>query len=1019
LYPAFYGRVCGARPCAQTINIIYIQQCPVRKLLKGLQLKQFKDNRVNFYIKRSCSLKTKLTIFIFAALLVNVWSLALYASRLLREDMEHLAGEQQLSTVSYMAAEINEALETRLKSLEKIASQITPHMLDHPASLQALLEQRPLLQILFNGGVFATGIDGTAIADVPLSTGRIGMNYMDRTAISGPIKEGKSMIGRPAMGKKLAAPIFSLTAPIRDAQGKVIGVLAGTINLNLPSFLDRLTSNRYGKTGGYLLVAPQYRLVVTATDKRRTMTPASPPGANKLIDAFMQGYEGSGVLVNSLGMEVLTSAKRIPVAGWYVAASLPTEEAFAPIYTMQNRILFAALFLTLIASVLTWLLLRRLLSPMIATITTIGAMTATDLPPQPLAIVRDDEIGQLIGGFNRLLKTLAQREENLVRSEEKRRSILYTAMEGYYLLDYEGRFLEVNDAFCRMSGYTERELSAMRITDVGVINTTTGTAAHINKLLRQGDERFETRYRRKDGSIIDVEVSVHCQQYDGGRSIAFLHDITDRKLAEHELKMRTEWLICIFNATNEVIIIYDTLTKTINDVNERIFQVLGYSRNEVLSLKAGSLLSNVEPYTEKNAENVFSKVVTEGPLQLECQFRRKDGSFSWTTTSLSSVSIDGKDFIIAVVRDNNARKHAEAALADSEVRYRRLFEVESDALLMVDHESGRFMDANTAAVRMYGYSIEEILQMKHSDVSAEPYQTGQAVEKLVTEVPIRWHRKKDGTIFPVEIAGSYFTYKDRKVHVAAIRDITKRMQKDDELKQALEASQAVNKTMQRLLNVIAHEFRTPLGLLTGCTDILDRYWDSLTPEKRFEQNENIRSAARQISNLVNSVISFNQLKNTRFNNSPQPVDIAETCRSIAAETKTVWSTGQKLDVTRVEDCGTALLDENLFRHALENLLTNAFRYTPSDGTVSLLVLRKNDRLVIEISDTGIGIPEEDLKQIFNAFYRGANIEGRRGLGLGLSIVSDVLSHMSGVITVISKPHEGTTMHVEIPVDDQA
>ena len=368
---------------------------------------------MNFNIFRSWSLKSKLTILISAIFFISIWSLAFYASRVLHKEMRDLAGEQQFSAASFIAADINQELATRLKALEIVSSQIKPSMLKDTTSLQAHLEQHLLLQVLFNGGIFATGTDGIAIADVPLSAERIGVNYMDRTSVSVPLKEGKSMIGRPAMGKKLGAPIFSISVPIRDTQGTVIGVLLGTINLNLSSFLDEITNFHYGKTGGYLLVAPQYEVVVTATDKRRVMTPTSRPGAIPLLDRFRQGYEGSGVLINPLGVEVLASAKGIPVAGWYVVAALPTTEAFAPIHKMQNHILLAAILLTLIAAGLTLWILRGLLAPLFSTVEILSNMTDSRRQLHPLPIARQDEIGKLIGGFNYLLAILSKREEDL------------------------------------------------------------------------------------------------------------------------------------------------------------------------------------------------------------------------------------------------------------------------------------------------------------------------------------------------------------------------------------------------------------------------------------------------------------------------------------------------------------------------------------------------------------------------------------------------------------------------------
>lgn len=255
--------------------------------------------------------------------------------------------------------------------------------------------------------------------------------------------------------------------------------------------------------------------------------------------------------------------------------------------------------------------------------------------------------------------------------------------------------------------------------------------------------------------------------------------------------------------------------------------------------------------------------------------------------------------------------------------------------------------------------------------------------------------------------------------IATVRENTLNKQLEDELRQALDAANTANSTMSRLLRTVAHEFRTPLGLLTGSTDILDRYWDRLTPEKRLEQNEHIRSAARQMSTMIDSVITFNQLGKVRPGARPVLLDIGEACRAICAEVETVWGAGHECNVAVDADCGTGLLDEILFRRILENLLTNAFRYTPPGGAVSLNVSRENHRLCLEITDTGIGIPEEDQKQIFEAFFRSRNVEGLRGLGLGLCIVNESLAQMGGTISVNSKTGEGTAMRVDIPVADPA
>lgn len=395
------------------------------------------------------SLKTRVTLFTLAFFLIGIWSLTFYASRMLREDMQRLLGDQQFSSVSLLADEVNHELGDRLRLLEVVAGRITPTMLGKPAALQALLEQRSHLQTLFNGGVIALGLDGTAIAEVPLAAGRIGVNYMDVDAVAAALKEGKSTIGRPVMGRKLLAPVFDMAVPIRDTHGKEIGTLIGVINLGKPNFLDKITESRYGKTGGYFLAAPQHRLNITATDKSRIMQPLPAAGISPAIDRFIQGYEGTDLYVNQLGVEVLVSAKDIPVSGWKLVANLPTTEAFAPIHAMQQRMLLATILLTLLAGSLiwwmTWWMLRRQLSPMLAATRTLATLSGTNQPPKPLPITSQDEIGELINSFNGMLETLAQREALL-------KQILDTSSVAIFLVDKEGRITQANQRMAEMFG---------------------------------------------------------------------------------------------------------------------------------------------------------------------------------------------------------------------------------------------------------------------------------------------------------------------------------------------------------------------------------------------------------------------------------------------------------------------------------------------------------------------------------------------------------------------------------------
>jgi len=400
---------------------------------------------LNFFRRRS--LKNKVTLFTLVIFLLSLWSLAFYASRMLREDMQRLLGEQQFSMASVAAAEINGELQLRLRSLQTVAERIAPEVPDHTAALQTALQDQAVLQSLFNGGLIAYRGDGTAIADTAPAAGRIGANYADDASIAAALQKDTPTIGWPVLGKRSGVAEISLSVPIHDGHGTVIGALAGVLQLGQPNFLDEITKNHYGKSGSFLVLAPRQRMMVTASDKTRIMEALPAAGTHPAIDRFVQGYEGSQVFVNSKGVEVLASVKGIPLAGWAVASQLPTAEAFVPIVNLQRRMLLTTLLLTLLAGGLTRWMLKRQLAPLFSTVKTLATLSQLQTPPPPLPVTRHDEIGHLIGGFNTLLKTLAQRETLL-------KQILDTSSVAIFVVDMQGRITQANQRMAEMFGCT-------------------------------------------------------------------------------------------------------------------------------------------------------------------------------------------------------------------------------------------------------------------------------------------------------------------------------------------------------------------------------------------------------------------------------------------------------------------------------------------------------------------------------------------------------------------------------------
>ena len=404
------------------------------------------------------SIKTRVTLFTLAIFVCSVWAVAFYASRMLRDDMQQLLGEQQYATASSLAAVVDSELAERLKSLAAIADTITPAMMQDRSALQNVLEQRPILQGHFNAGIVVGDQEGTAIAQYPREYQRIGVNYRQLDFVATVLDKGIATVGAPSIGPTLKVPAFGMGAPIHDEQGKVIGILGGVTRLDKPNFLDRVIQNFHGRTGGSLLVAPRQRLIITASDKRRVLEVLPAAGISPTLDRFINGYQGSAIFVNPTGVEVLASTRTVPLTGWYVGAILPTAEVFSPIADLQKRMFLATLALTIVAAGLTWWILRREISPLLDAANTLAALPTAVKPMQALPIAQNDEVGRLIGGFNHLLETLSQREHELQDSEQRFRTLMEqipgVAVQGYAM---DGTVTFWNAAAEHLYGYRAEE----------------------------------------------------------------------------------------------------------------------------------------------------------------------------------------------------------------------------------------------------------------------------------------------------------------------------------------------------------------------------------------------------------------------------------------------------------------------------------------------------------------------------------------------------------------------------------
>ncbi|MDO8207095.1 MAG: EAL domain-containing protein [Gallionella sp.] len=253
--------------------------------------------------------------------------------------------------------------------------------------------------------------------------------------------------------------------------------------------------------------------------------------------------------------------------------------------------------------------------------------------------------------------SVAARTVELRESFESLHSILETTLDGFWRTDGQGKLLDVNPAYCQLSGYTRSELLGMRMSDFEVEENASGIAARIGRIVENGRDLFETQHRRKDGSIWYVEVSVTYRQIDGGQFFVFFRDISERKLAEQGLQLAAS----VFTHAREGILITDA-DGTIIDVNDAFSRITGYSREEVMGSNPRFLKSG--RHEKEYYAAMWRELIEKGHWYGEIWNRRKSGEVYAEMQTISAVRDAGGNILqfVALFSDITALKEHENEL---------------------------------------------------------------------------------------------------------------------------------------------------------------------------------------------------------------------------------------------------------------------------------------------------------------------------------------------------------------------
>ena len=460
-------------------------------------------------------------------------------------------------------------------------------------------------------------------------------------------------------------------------------------------------------------------------------------------------------------------------------------------------------------------------------------------------------------------------------------------------------------------------------------------------------------------------------------------------------------------------------------INAKLCQMVDYSEDELRSRTPLDITYADDVST--SVENAKTMLQGAGPNRVEKRYVRKDGQLVWAARTgcvIRDENGNPRHFLI-MIEDISKRKQAEEALRErtrqlesAVTENQSIMDNSLDVICTVDEE-GRFLTVNAACKHLWGYAPNELIGRKYIDLVApddreRTLETQAALKKTgkVTDFVNRYVRK-DGR--RVDVLWSATWSENAKTFFGVAHDVTERAKMEKALEEAKDEADRANKAKSEFLSRMSHELRTPLNAILGFGQLLER--QSPTPTQR-PRIQHVINAGRHLLGLINEVLDISRIEVGRMQLSLEPVCVAEAIqetldlmRPLSGERRIQLIADVDLDATV-----HVLADRQRFKQVLLNLLTNAVKYTPVSGRVTVsCAANGNDQVRIRVADTGPGIAKEKLVRLFTPFDRlGAEQSNVEGTGLGLALSQRLMQAMGGAIGVENSCSYGSTFWVELP-----
>ncbi|MEW6194410.1 MAG: PAS domain-containing sensor histidine kinase [Bacteroidota bacterium] len=501
-----------------------------------------------------------------------------------------------------------------------------------------------------------------------------------------------------------------------------------------------------------------------------------------------------------------------------------------------------------------------------------------------------------------------------------------------------------------------------------------------------------------------------------------------------DLSADSKFLLNTLNSINEAISITD-LTGVVVYVNRAFLQTYGYEYSELIGKSIEIVSADDNDELQKNIRQSTIKESWQGRLIN----KRKDGSFFPIELSCSQIRNDDDELVglLGIARDITDQVIAEEKLLEAKSKYHSLFKELKDAVYESTPE-GKFVELNPAGMELFGInSLEELMNI---DIAKEMYlHSGERenFKKVLEENGFVKNyqidiRKRTGDVITVLETSLAIKNQEGKTiaYRGILRDITELKKNEAKMKQMLEKIRYVNEALtkseeklritngakDRLFSIIAHDLRSPFNSLLNFSEFLVEDIDNLEKDEIRLFSEKIHEAAKSVFALLENLLQWSRLQSGKIPFEPASFNMHY---KINQAIKLLSNNAANKKINVINDTNPSSIvfaDEDMLFIIIENLLTNAIKFTRENGIIIFKSSICDNLIEFSINDNGVGIAEEDIPKLFrlDTHHTTYGTNEEKGTGLGLVICKEMIERNKGKISVASRPNEGTTFTFTLP-----